>query len=73
MTEISKLEFDGTKLKELREFKTLDEVAETLGTSKQNLHAFEKGRANPSAQLLLRICVFFNVPITFFQKNLDIL
>jgi transcriptional regulator with XRE-family HTH domain len=67
MVDIKNVQFDGSRLKDLRNDLTLREVAENIGTSRQNLHAFEVQRAKPSADMLVRLCKFFKVPVSYFE------
>ncbi|MBQ6892655.1 MAG: helix-turn-helix transcriptional regulator [Clostridia bacterium] len=51
------------KLKEYRQAKKLsqDELAKTVGTTRQTIIAIEKNQFNPSAKLALLLCIALDV------------
>jgi len=53
------------RLRELRELKglTQEDLAKTLGVTRQTIIAIEKGKYNPSLELAFKIAKFFKVNI----------
>ena len=51
------------KLKEIRQAKKLsqEELARTVGTTRQTIIAIEKNQFNPSAKLALLLCIALDV------------
>ena len=60
----------ANKLKELRERANLSyqEVGDEVGLTKQSIYKFEKGKANPSSDTVLKLSDFFRVPIEEFYR-----
>lgn len=52
-----------TRLKELRKEKqkTQKELAETLKTTDDSIFSWEKGRSQPSIEMIRRMCKYFEV------------
>ncbi len=70
MTEtVVNLEFDGVKLKEARQGKSMSEIAAAIGVSRQALMQIEQGTTKPSADTLVKLCAVLNVSISDLTKN----
>lgn len=54
----------GGRLRELRKSKSLTQkqLAEILGITKASISAYETSAKHPSVEVLIAICVFFQVP-----------
>lgn len=61
------------KLKDLREqYKfSYQQLADQIGVAKQSIFKFEKGFVKPSADTLLKLSDFFNVPYSFFYESVS--
>jgi len=61
----------ATKLRELRKNAGLDvdTVGEGVGRSGKTVSAWETGRNVPSAEMLISICRFFGVSISYFDPS----
>ncbi len=57
------LQFDYKKLKAMRGEIPATEVAAAVGVSKQRLYNYENGIRDPSAAILLRLCVYYDARI----------
>jgi len=57
----------GKRVRELREEKGLGqkELAQILGTSKQNVSRWEKGYFEPSQETIIKMARFFAVSVDF--------
>lgn len=55
----------NNKIKSIREERGIrqNEMAESLGVSRQTMTAIEKMKYNPSLELSLKIAKFFNMPV----------
>ena len=42
---------------------TLDQASENLGTTKQTILSYEKGRTSPTIDMVLRMCELYGVSI----------
>ena len=53
----------GCRLKELRQEKgkTQKELATVLDTTDDSIFSWEKGRSQPSIELIKKICIYFHV------------
>lgn len=70
MTEtVENLEFDGIKLKDARQGKSMSEVASAVGISRQALMQIEQGVTKPSADTLVKLCAVLNISISDLTKN----
>lgn len=65
------LEFDGTKLKELRKKKglTQGELGERVGKKTEHISNYENNHANPPSDVLLSLMKFFKVPADGLSKT----
>jgi Predicted transcriptional regulators len=63
------LEFDGTKIRQARGARSMTEVAEAVGISRQALMQIEKGDTKPSADTLVKLCAVLNIQISDLTKN----
>lgn len=56
------------RLREAREARglSLDELAERIGTSRQLIHRYERGKVTPRPETFIRICAALNVTPEFF-------
>lgn len=66
---LDKLEFDGLRLKEARGEKSMSQIAETVGISRQALMQIEQGKTKPSADTLVKLCATLNIPISELTKK----
>lgn len=64
------MEFNGERLKSARLYrgKTITELAEETDISKQAISQFEKGKATPSIETLLKIMNVLKFPREYFQQ-----
>jgi transcriptional regulator with XRE-family HTH domain len=64
----------GGRVKHLRSLKnwTLQELFERSGVSKSYLSELENGKSSPTATVLQQIADAFNVPVTMFYENTDL-
>ncbi len=55
----------NNKLKALRALYNLtqNDLAKEIGVSRQTIYALEKGQYNPTLELCVKICKFFNVTL----------
>lgn len=58
----------STRLKELRIEKGLTQknLAEAIGTTDDSIFSWEKGRSQPSFEMLKVLCIFFDVSSDYF-------
>jgi transcriptional regulator with XRE-family HTH domain len=61
---VSEIEFDGTRITEARGERTLEEVADACGISRQALWQIERGHTKPSADVLVRLCRVLDMSVT---------
>ncbi|MBU5363395.1 XRE family transcriptional regulator [Enterococcus raffinosus] len=63
--------FVGARLREARRFRQLSitQLGEKLGVSKQMVSKYEKGMAQPSAEVYQKIVAELNFPLGFFQEE----
>lgn len=66
-------EYMSMKLKEFRNAKGLrvDEVGEIIGKSGKTISAWEVGRGQPDADMLMRLCSVYEVNISDFYPQED--
>lgn len=68
MDDLTCIEFDGQKLREARGDRSLTNVARAVGISKQMLWNYENGQGDPSSDVIVRLCLFYQRPIEFFSN-----
>ncbi|HID7804204.1 TPA: helix-turn-helix domain-containing protein [Proteus mirabilis] len=63
----------GREIKFLRKRSLLSgcELAKAFGISQQHLSRIERGEVQWSVSFLLKVCVFFDVPMTHFIKLIE--
>lgn len=72
INDIQNAEIDPSKLQAARGDRSPSEVARALDIPYQHLWAIENGKRNPSASLLVRMCLFYGVDLADIvsEKNL---
>lgn len=68
MDELATVKFDPARLRLARGSRKGVDVARALGISPQRLHAYETGKDNPQPDVLIRLCLFYCLPIQFFSN-----
>lgn len=63
MNDLTKAEIDGARLKIARESVGLSQsqVASKIGINKQTISSYENNHGNPSADILLRLCMLYKI------------
>lgn len=56
----------GLRLRELRKFRTLEEVGGKVGITKSALSSYERGTRMPKDSIKEKLAAFYGVPITIF-------
>ncbi len=64
INDIQSAEIDPSKLQGARGNRSPSEVARALGIPYQHLWAIENGKRNPSASLLVKLCLFYGVDLS---------
>ena len=61
----------GLKIKQLRLSKNLtqEEFAEKINTDRKTISRAEQGEYRPSGETLEKICIVFNIPISYFYDD----
>lgn len=54
---------NSQKLKELREGRTLSDVAEQIGVTRQQIWHYENGKSDPSLPVLVKLAALYKVPV----------
>ena len=58
------VEISPHKLRRARGKRTVVDVSKGTGISRQTLYNIESGRTKPAADILVRLCLFYNVQLT---------
>jgi len=68
ITDLTKIEIDGAKLKEARGNAGLSRSALYLGVSRQMLWNYENNLYQPSASFMSRASIYYKRPLEFFLE-----
>lgn len=63
------IKFDKSKITALRGSMSQYEFGKVIGTSRQRIHAWEEGISKPNIGVLVHMANTFNVPISYFFKE----
>ena len=60
---MASISVDYAKLKKARGERTLRQVADFVGITKQQLWNIENAKSGPSIPVLIKLCAFYDIPI----------